>query len=48
MISEDLDEVMDLSDRIAVLYRGQLAGVVNADGADRDQIGLMMLGKTSA
>jgi len=48
MISEDLDEVMDLSDRIAVLYRGQLAGVLEADGADRDEIGLLMLGKSSA
>jgi ABC-type uncharacterized transport system ATPase subunit len=30
LISEDLDEVMDLSDRIAVLYRGQLAGLLDA------------------
>ena len=48
MISEDLDEVMDLSDRIAVLYRGQLAGLLEADEADRDEIGMLMLGNRAA
>ena len=48
MISEDLDEVMDLSDRIAVLYRGQLAGLLNADEADRYEIGELMLGNRAA
>ena len=48
MISEDLDEVMDLSDRIAVLYRGQLAGLLNADEADRFEIGELMLGNRAA
>ena len=29
LISEDLDEVLDLSDRIAVMYRGPIAGIVD-------------------
>ena len=44
LISEDLDEVLDLSDRIAVMYRGQVVGVVDRDGADVNRVGLMMAG----
>lgn len=44
LITEDLDEVMDLADRIAVVYEGRIMGVVDAQGADREQIGLMMAG----
>ena len=44
LISEDLDEVMELSDRIAVFYGGQVAGVVKAAGADRLAIGELMTG----
>jgi len=47
LISEDLDEVLDLSDRIAVMYRGQVVGVVERDDADVNQIGLMMAGVAS-
>jgi simple sugar transport system ATP-binding protein len=47
LISEDLDEVLDLSDRIAVMYRGQVVGVVERGSADINQIGLMMAGVTS-
>ncbi|HET7244780.1 MAG TPA: ABC transporter ATP-binding protein [Streptosporangiaceae bacterium] len=47
LISEDLDEILDLSDRIAVMYRGQVVGVVDRDGADVNQIGLMMAGVAS-
>jgi simple sugar transport system ATP-binding protein len=47
LISEDLDEILDLSDRIAVMYRGQVVGVVERDSADINQIGLMMAGVTS-
>ncbi|WP_245697316.1 ABC transporter ATP-binding protein [Paenibacillus oryzae] len=44
LISEDLDEVMSLSDRIFVMYNGMIVG--EADGAkpDREQIGRMMAG----
>ena len=44
LISEDLDEILDLSDRIAVMYRGRVAGVVDRDEAEVDRIGLMMSG----
>jgi len=44
MVSEDLDEVLELSDRIAVFYNGRVVGVVEAADANRQQIGLMMAG----
>jgi simple sugar transport system ATP-binding protein len=44
LISEDLDEVMQLSDRIAVLYEGQIVGTLPGASADRAMIGLMMAG----
>ena len=45
LISEDLDEVMQLSDRILVIYEGEIMGEVPGDQADRNQIGLMMAGQ---
>lgn len=45
LVSEDLDEIFALSDRIVVLYEGQVMGVVDAAEADRAQIGLMMAGE---
>ena len=48
LISEDLDEVLALSDRIAVLYEGEIVGMVPADEADREEIGLMMAGENLA
>jgi ABC-type uncharacterized transport system ATPase subunit len=44
LISEDLDEVMTLSDRIAVIYEGRIMGIVSAQEADVEQLGLMMSG----
>ena len=44
LISEDLDEVLALSDRIAVIYEGQIIGVVNREEATIEQLGLMMAG----
>ena len=44
LISEDLDEILALSDRIAVIYEGQLMGVVACDDATPEQLGLMMAG----
>ncbi|CAA9410063.1 MAG: ABC transporter, ATP-binding protein (cluster 11, riboflavin/purine nucleoside/unknown) / ABC transporter, ATP-binding protein (cluster 11, riboflavin/purine nucleoside/unknown) [uncultured Quadrisphaera sp.] len=43
IVSTELDEVVDLADRIAVMYRGRIVGVVPAD-TDRDVLGLMMAG----
>ncbi len=44
LISEDLDEIMAMSDRIAVIYEGQIMGVVDADQATPEQLGLLMAG----
>ena len=44
LISEDLDEVMALSDRIAVIYEGQIMGIIEADEATPEQLGLLMAG----
>ena len=43
LISEDLDEVLKLSDRIGVLYEGRLAGPVNREDTDIEELGLMMM-----
>ncbi len=48
LISEDLDEIFELADRIAVLYRGRVTGVLNRGEADVDRIGLMMAGEVAA
>jgi len=45
LISEDLDELLEISDRIAVMFEGEIVGVVPAEDADRDRIGLMMAGQ---
>jgi simple sugar transport system ATP-binding protein len=44
LISEDLDEIRTLSDRIAVMYEGKIIGIVGRDQASVEQIGLMMAG----
>jgi len=44
LISEDLDEIFLLSDRIAVLYEGRVMGVTERDEASREQVGLWMSG----
>jgi ABC-type uncharacterized transport system ATPase subunit len=44
LISEDLDEIMALADRIAVIYEGRIMGVLNAHEATVEQLGLMMSG----
>ena len=46
LISEDLDEIMSLADRILVMYEGCIVDNVPADGADRARIGLTMGGIT--
>jgi len=44
LISEDLDEVLIMSDRIAVMYGGRIAGEVDAAYVDREKVGLLMGG----
>ncbi|MCP4418676.1 MAG: ABC transporter ATP-binding protein [Chloroflexi bacterium] len=45
LISEDLDEVKALSDRIVVLYGGEIMGIVNSDEVTTGELGLMMAGE---
>jgi simple sugar transport system ATP-binding protein len=45
VISTELDEVVALADRIAVMYRGRIVGIVPAD-TPRDVLGLLMAGET--
>jgi general nucleoside transport system ATP-binding protein len=44
LISEDLDEILLLADRIAVMYEGAILGEFDAAGADIEEIGLLMAG----
>jgi general nucleoside transport system ATP-binding protein len=42
LISAELDEVLELSDRIGVMYRGEIVAVVDARTADKEDVGLLM------
>ena len=44
LISAELDEIMSLSDRIAVIYHGQIVDTLPADQADKSQLGMLMAG----
>jgi simple sugar transport system ATP-binding protein len=44
LVSAELDEIMALSDRIAVMYRGQIVATVEAGKVTREQLGLWMAG----
>ena len=48
LISEDLDELLKISDRVAVMFRGQLVGCVDPRTTSREQIGLMMSGENQS
>jgi general nucleoside transport system ATP-binding protein len=44
LISEDLEELFRLCHRILVLFGGEVMGIVEAEGAEREQLGLLMAG----
>ncbi|MEJ2287191.1 MAG: ABC transporter ATP-binding protein [Deinococcales bacterium] len=48
VISAELDEAMQLADRIVVMYRGKLVGPYDQNEVSRDQIGLLMAGGSPA
>ncbi len=44
LVSSELDEIMALSDRIAVMYEGEIIGIVPRERATREGLGLLMAG----
>ena len=44
LISAELDEILSLSDRIAVMYEGEIVATLEADKATREELGLLMAG----
>jgi ABC-type uncharacterized transport system ATPase subunit len=48
LVSAELDEIMSLSDRIAVMYHGQIVAMLDAQDATREGLGLLMAGSSAA
>ena len=48
LISTELDEILRLSDRIAVMYEGEIRGVLDGRGADPNEVGMLMGGSIDA
>ncbi len=46
LVSAELDEIMSLSDRIAVMYKGRILDTLEGKSAAREQLGLLMAGVT--
>jgi simple sugar transport system ATP-binding protein len=46
LASPELDEVISLSDRIAVMYKGQILAILSAEEATKERLGLLMAGVT--
>jgi simple sugar transport system ATP-binding protein len=44
LVSEDLDELFDLSDRLIVMHGGQIVGTFRPDETDPHAVGLLMTG----
>ncbi|HAE60583.1 MAG TPA: heme ABC transporter ATP-binding protein [Anaerolineae bacterium] len=44
LVSSELDEILALSDRIAVMYKGQIVDILDADTVDKQYLGLLMAG----
>ena len=44
LISADLEEILSISDRIAVMYEGRIVGMLNPEEATEARLGLMMTG----
>lgn len=47
LFSLELDEILSLSDRIAVIHKGKIVGIVDAHKTTREELGLMMLGQNT-
>ena len=44
LISEDLDEILELADTIAVIYEGEIMDILPAAAAETERLGLLMSG----
>jgi simple sugar transport system ATP-binding protein len=44
LVSSELDEILSLADRVAVMYRGRIVATLEGDEIDRERIGLLMAG----
>ncbi len=44
LVSEELDELLSVADKIAVMFEGRIMGIVDVDGTSKEQLGLMMSG----
>jgi simple sugar transport system ATP-binding protein len=44
LVSTELSEIMSLSDRIAIFYKGEIQGIYKAEELDSERIGLLMAG----
>ena len=42
LVSSELDEIMQLSDRIAVMYRGKIVDILDADKVTKEMVGLLI------
>jgi simple sugar transport system ATP-binding protein len=47
VISEDLDELVRISDRVAVIYEGRIMGTFSAHEVDEEEVGLLMAGRAA-
>ncbi len=47
LVSEDLDEILALSDRIAVMFNGEIVGVLPAAAGVAERVGLLMAGQSA-
>jgi general nucleoside transport system ATP-binding protein len=45
LVSDDLDELLALSDRVIVLYEGRIVGAMRAEDADAERLGMLMAGR---
>jgi general nucleoside transport system ATP-binding protein len=48
LVSAELEEILNLADRIAVLFDGEIMGILPADAAAIETLGLMMAGRRHA
>jgi simple sugar transport system ATP-binding protein len=42
LVSAELDEILELSDRIAVMYRGEIVAIMDGPTANKEEVGLLM------